>query len=558
MFARCVPPIAARCVPPVITCVGQGWRKGEQVATLLYRSSPVEEGKVERLHMHHIRDLIYRLRCGESARSIARDMRISRTTVRKYEKTAKQRGYLDVGMPMPDDATLFTALGVVASPPLSPSSVEPYAEIVEELLGQGVEMTAIYERLRDDRGYGGSYSSVRRYVHRKHAAEPQAVVRVHTAPGEEAQVDFGSVGQLYDPASGRLRTAYVFVATLSYSRHQYAELVFDQKVPTWIGLHRRAFESWGGVPKRIVPDNLKAAVLHALVYDTVLGEAYRRMAQHYGFVISPTRPHAPQHKGKVENGIHYVQRNFMAGQAFADIHVANHRLALWVRERAGTREHGTTHQAPLHLFSTQEQAALLPLPADPFTLCEIKPVKVHEDCHVVIAGSYYSVPYRYLGQTLEAHVGERVVQLFREQELVATHGRSQEPGQWHTRLEHYPPDKAAYLERTPERCRQIAARLGPATLQVVEALLAERPLDRLRSVQAILRLEETVGGQRLEAACARALHFADPRYRRIKQILNAAMDREPLPEMPTPVATHTFAFARSPAEFFPAAEEVQA
>jgi hypothetical protein len=246
----------------------------------------------------------------------------------------------------------------------------------------------------------------------------------------------------------------------------------------------------------------------------------------------------------------------MAGQQFADIHTANQHLAVWVRERAGTRQHGTTHQPPLRLFSEHEQAALLPLPAEPFTLCEVKPVKVHPDCHVVIARSYYSVPYRYVGQTLDAYIGERVIELFHGQELVATHPRGSEPGHWHTRLEHYPPDKAAYLERTPEHCRQIATRIGPATSQAVNALLDDPPLDRLRSVQAILHLEESVGPQRLEAACARAVYYGDVRYRRIKEILNAALDREPLPEAPAVLPARQHIFARSSAEFFDRAEEV--
>jgi transposase len=500
--------------------------------------------------MNYLRDLIHRLRSGESERRIARDLVISRVTVHKYHQTAEQLGYLDPAVPLPEDAVLLAALGPAPQPPRVASTVEPHRETVLRLLDQGVEMTAIHARLRDDHGYRGGYSSVRRFVHQICPPEPEAIVRVHTAPGEEAQVDFGPVGPLYDPASGRLRPAYVFVATLSFSRHQYAELVFDQKIPTWIALHRRAFESWGGVPHRIVPDNLKAAVVQALVDDPVLGEAYRRMAQHYGFVISPTRPGTPQHKGKVENGIHYVQRNFLAGQDFADIHVANRRLTIWVREVAGTRRHGTTHQAPLHLFAQQEQVALLPLPAEPFTLCEVKPVKVHPDCHVTIAGSFYSVPYHYIGQTLDAYVGERVVQLFHGTALVATHPRAQQAGLWQTRLEHYPRDKAAYLERTPERCRQIAQRIGPATSKVTETLLAERPLDRLRSVQAILRLEETVGAERLEAACARAIHFGPVSHRRIKEILNAALDREALPDAPVAASQESFTFARSSAEFF--------
>lgn len=134
---------------------------------------------------------------------------------------------------------------------------------------------------------------------------------------------------MYDPATDRLRPAYAFVATLSYSRHQYAELVFDQKVSTWIALHRRAFASWGGVPRRIVPDNLKAGVAQALVHDPVLGEAYRRMAQHYGFLISPTKPHTARHKGKVENGVHYLQRNFMAGQPALAAGQGTLRTSMW-------------------------------------------------------------------------------------------------------------------------------------------------------------------------------------------------------------------------------------
>jgi hypothetical protein len=254
--------------------------------------------------------------------------------------------------------------------------------------------------------------------------------------------------------------------------------------------------------------------------------------------------------------VYYVQRNFMAGRQFADIHTANQHLAVWVRERAGTRRHGTTHQPPLRLFTDHERTALLPLPAEPFTLCEVKTVKVHPDCHVVIAGSYYSVPYRYVGQTLDAYIGERVVELFQGQELVATHPRSTERGRWHTRLEHYPPDKAAYLERTPDRCRQIAERIGPNTRQVVDTLLDEQPLDHLRSVQALLRLEETVGTQRLEAACARAVHFGDARYRRIKQILNAALDRDPLPDTPASPPARQYTFARSCTEFFDRQEGV--
>ena len=252
---------------------------------------------------------------------------------------------------------------------------------------------------------------------------------MHTGPGEEAQIDFGAAGPFVDPASGRARSAWVFVMTLGYSRHQYAELVFDQTVRTWIACHRQAFAWFGGVPRRLVLDNLKAAVLEAALHDPVLGEAYRRMAQHYGVVVSPTRPRTPEHKGKVESGVHFVKRSFLAGHAFADLRVANEALRRWIVERAGTREHGTTHEAPLALFEAHERAALLPLPAEPFELRETRSVKVHPDCHVVIDGSYYSVPYAQVGAQLDAFVSERVVELFRGTELIATHPRATAQGE---------------------------------------------------------------------------------------------------------------------------------
>ncbi len=523
------------------------------VATLLRKEFPEE--RMERLHVNQIREIIHRLQQGQSGRQIAKDLHVSRHTITRYNEIAKQEGYLRNKKTLPSGKELLAKLGPPQMPPIPESSVTPYKEVVEHLLDDGVEKMAILARLRDDYGYKGTYSSLWRFVSRLRPSQPEAFVRIHTEPGEEAQVDFGSVGTLLDPRGDRPRTAYVFVMTLCFSRHEYAELVFDQKISTWIACHRHAFESFGGFPKRVVPDNLKAAVVVASLHDPILGEAYRRMAQHYGFLISPTRPRTPEHKGKVESGVHYVKRNFMAGQQFANIDVANERLQKWVREVAGVRCHGTTGQAPLALFNEQERAALSPLPAYPFGLCEVRVVKLHPDCHVVIDGSFYSAPWTYVGEDLEAYIGERVVEIYRGVELLTTHLRAMHKGEWHTRNEHYPPEKAAYLERTPVRCKEIAETVGPATSKVVQALLADRPLDRLRSVQAILRLEETVGKRRLEAACARALYYGDGRYRRIKDILNAALDHEPLPEgtsprIPPANTLQQFAFARSASEFF--------
>ena len=507
---------------------------------------------MERIHMNHIRDIIHRLQQGQSERQICRDTRISRPTIHKYNAWAETQGYLLPDSPLPEHATLAEALGPVIPPPRPRSTLEPYRDKIKKWHTDGVEMMAMWQRLQEDYHYPGSYSSVRRFCKQFRSATPTAVVRVHTAPGEEMQVDFGYIGKIYDPQSGKMRKAYVFVATLSYSRHQYAEIVFDQKIATWLALHRRAFEYFGGVPRRVVPDNLKAAVTKALIIDPILAEAYRRFALHYGFLISPTRPRTPQHKGKVENGVHYVKRNFIAGRTFADVDTANARLKIWVKEIAGARIHGTTRQAPWKLFYDIEQPKLKALPENSFHLLSIKAVKVHRDCHITLDGNYYSVPHRYIGQRLDAHIHEKMVQLYDGANLVVSHIRSFGEGQWTTRLDDYPPEKADYLKRTPPNCRESAQNIGPATEKVINTLLDAQPLDRLRAAQNILRFEEKVGKKRLENACARALYFNDIQYRRVKQILNAGLDHEALPteNLVTETGEH-FEFARDAQEFFP-------
>jgi transposase len=511
---------------------------------------------MERIHMNIYREIIYRLRAGESERSISWDIGISRPTVHKYKLRAEMEGYLDPKRELPGNEELGESLGPAPEPPKTPSTLENSRAIVQNYLDQNLQMTVIYQRLRENYGYEGSYSSVRRFVHHLRPVEKEVYVRVHTEPGEELQVDFGSIGQIFDPKTGKTRNGYVFVATLGYSRHQYAEIVFDQKINTWIGLHQRAFAFFGGVPNRVVLDNLKAGVVKAWVLDPILGEAYRQLAQHYHFLISPNRPRTPRHKGKVENGVKYVKRNFLAGQQFVDVASANQRLKAWVMETAGVREHGTTHQAPLKLFQEVERATLQALPEAAFELLEVRVAKVHSDCHIVVEGSFYSVPYQLVGTQVEVHLLERVVEIYSQHELVRTHRRAPQKGQWRTEMDDYPPYKAQYLLKTPPYCLQVAARIGTHTHAVVEHLLGERPLDRLRSVQALLALADSVGETRLEAACGRAVYFGDPHYRRIKDILKAALDREPIPTqvLATP-RQPSFTFSRTPQEFFGRSKE---
>lgn len=508
---------------------------------------------MERRHMNEVREIIHRFRCGEGAREIARSMDLSRNTVRKYRDLADEHGLLEPGKPLPENRELGALLGPPPVPRHMRSTVEPYEETVRDLLEKEVEMVAIWQRLREDHGYMGSYSSVRRFVRRLEPKEPDAVCRIETAPGAEAQVDFGSAGLQWDGRTGRRRRAWAFVMTLSNSRHQYVEFVFDQKIETWLRCHERAFAWFGGVPRRVVLDNLKAGVIQPDLHDPVLGEPYRRLAQHYGFVISPNRPATPQHKGKVESGVHYVKRNFLAGQTFADLDAMNARVKRWIMETAGTRIHGTTKEAPLARFSRLERDALLPLPEESFDLVAAYRPKVHRDCHVVADGRYYSVPFRLIGERVEVYVGRKIVEIYHGTELVTTHPAGPKRGSRQTRLEHYPEGKRAYIENPPEQCQERAEQVGPSCSSVVDTLLSDRIHDRLRSVQSLLRFRDQVGEERLEAACRRALHYGDPSYRRIKGILGARLDEEPLePAMDHPDSGGAleYRYARSGASFF--------
>jgi transposase len=184
--------------------------------------------------------------------------------------------------------------------------------VIEKLRAAKVEVTAIHQRLQE-RGYTGSYSSVRRFVQRLEPSSPEVTVRVETRPGEEGQIDFGYAGRMIDPETGRLRRAWAFVLVLSWSRHEYVEFVFDQTVATWLRLHRNAFEFLGGAPERVVIDNLKAGIAQVCFHEPQAQHTYRECAEHYGFLISACRPRTPEHKGKVEQGgVHYVKRNWQA------------------------------------------------------------------------------------------------------------------------------------------------------------------------------------------------------------------------------------------------------
>jgi len=501
----------------------------------------------KRKEIMDVREILRQLRAGQSNRAVARAMSVDRKTIGRYRAWAAKQGLLEGALPSLGELyQLLEETQESPPPPQNASSVEAYREFVSKLRQEGVEIAAVHERLKGQ-GYIGSYSSVYRFVRRLEPLMPDVTVRVETRPGEEGQVDFGYAGMMLDPESDKLRKTWAFVMVLSWSRHQYVEFVFNQKVGTWLRLHANAFRFFGGVPERVVIDNLKAGIVRACWHEPEAQQSYRECAEHYGFLITPCHPRTPEHKGKVEKGgVHYVKRNFLGGRDSTSITQANQDVLIWCNTTAGLRVHGTTKEKPLARFEV-EQATLLPLPDAPYDLAVWKQVKLHRDCHIVFDQSYYSAPFRLVGQQLWARGGSREVQIYTDDyKLVAIHTCAQSPGQRITNLDHLPPYKVAGLILSRENCRQQADEIGLATRKVIDRLLDHRPEDRLRTAGRLLRLNERFSPERLEAACARALRFDDPSYVTIKRILKQGLDQEELPSIEAPPPAETF--ARAPSE----------
>ena len=477
--------------------------------------------------MYEYRQVLVRMRLGDSDREIARSGLMGRVKSAALRATANAQGWLAPEHPLPDDATLA---GVLAAPTREAgpaSSVEPYRAQVLAWREAGIQGTTIHDALVRNHGFTGSYSAVRRFLQALDDRTPKATVILDFAPGEAAQVDFGAGPLIADERTGELCKSWVFVMTLCHSRHQYAELIRRQDVETWLACHRRAFEWFHGVPARVIIDNAKCAIVRACRRDPEVQRAYAEFAEGYGFKIDPCPPREPQKKGRVEAGVKYLKRRFLPLRDFRHLRDANRQLADWVLETAGNRLHGTTRQRPLDHFAAVEQALLRALPAVPPELACWAKVKVHRDAHVQFRKALYSVPYQRVGQTLWLKATATTVRLYADHLLVATHPRLFRAGQRATVQDHMPPEALAHLLRDPQWCRRRAETIGPACQALIEHLFADRVLENLRAAQGLLRLAKRYSPARLEAACRRALDFGNPRYRAVKTILDRGLDQQP-------------------------------
>lgn len=502
--------------------------------------------------MFQYRQVLVRMRQGDTDREIARARLMGRRKSAELRILAETHGWLEPHTRLPEDAEIAQLAATAKRASSTVSTLEPFRDLIARWVEQRVNGVAIHAALKREHGYTGSYSSVYRMLRTIDASRvPEATVPLAFEPAEAAQVDFGTGPILHDPAAGRPRRTWCFVMTLAFSRHQYVEFVWDQTVATWLGCHRRAFEWFDAVPQRLIIDNPKCAITRACARDPMVQRAYAECAEGYGFKIDPCPPADPQKKGIVEAGVKYVKGNFLPTREFRDLADLNAQARAWVIEEAGIRIHGTTRQRPLARFEI-ERPLMRRLPDIAPDLGSWHGVSVHRDCHVQHERILYSVPFALVGQRLWLRATDGCVAIYEDYRLVATHARGRKPGTRSTVLEHLPPAAQAFFARDHDWCMKQARTIGPACAELIDQLLADRVVERLRAAQGVLRFGERYGATRLEAACARALAHASPFYRTVKTILTNGYDQQPT--LPLQMSDEAYAgkarFARQAATLF--------
>jgi transposase len=482
-------------------------------------------------------EVLYQWHQGRNIRQIKRSLGFDRKTIRKYLELAERHG-LSRDMPVQQydyylqlASTLQRGLKTPIDSSLSFKKTALYQTVIEKLLARKyMKPKQVYRILERDHEYPLSYSSFKRYMNIKYPKQPRNCLRIEVKAAEEAQVDFGSAGMMYDPETGRMRRAHIFILTLSYSRLPYVEFVFDQGQVTWVKCHMHAFEFFGGVPERIILDNLKSGILRPNTYDPIFNRAYAECAKHYGFIIDPAKIAKGEHKGKVERKVPTVRQQFLSSHDFKDIKEANEGVGEWCSHDYGMQVHGTTKRKPLEVFLLQEKPLLKRLPEEQFDMPLWKEAKAHPDHHVVFDKNYYSVPTRYVGKKVWVRGGLQNVQIFYDGEMIKTHVRSYGEGVWRTDETDYPPHKSRYLLKTTEYYQQEALRYGEYVCQVVTRIMTEHAYRNLRKVQAIFRLSEKYATEAVNLTCKRCIFYEDYRISTIKRILAKQLYQLPLPE----------------------------
>lgn len=467
---------------------------------------------------------------------------ISRECVRQYLQRAAKAG---IPWPLPeeiDDAILEQKLFQyeyrIPHPPLPDWTI-----VHQEIKKKGVTLLLLWEEYIQNNPTGVKYSRFC-WLYRNFKETLHPTMRLFHLAGEKLFVDFSGLTLAWiDKITGEVYKAEIFVAVLGASNYTYVEALESQSSACWIAAHVRLLDFIGGVPKIIVPDNLKAGISKPHYYDPEINIPYQEFANHYGTAIIPARVGMPRDKAKVEVGVQGIERRILAP-------LRDHRFfSIAEINQAITPLLNNYNKKPLQnlpgcrlsQFLEIDKPALAPLPKKRYEHAEWKKAKVHIDYHVAFEKHFYSVPHAYIKKVISLRITGTTVECYYQNQRIASHLRAFCHG--HTTIkEHMPKAHQAYSEWTPSRLTQWASKIGPSTEKFIQAVIDSRtiPQQSYRACLGILRLGKSYGDDRLENAAKRALAIGTTRYQSIESILKQGLDRQPISAdlQPLPQQTH--------------------
>ncbi len=512
--------------------------------------------------MMDIREIVRRYKAGQTIRTISETLGYDRKTVRKYIRHLQEKGISlrdDTSIDKEEIVVVLREIAVETERPSDKQALlKPYLEELKELIDKPSDMKpkTAFKVLcgRHDLTGKVSYTSFKRFVRSNQLVlnVREITCRIETDPGDAIQVDYFKAGLLYDPAEGRIRTVYGFIATLSYSRHKFIEFVFRQDQQSFVSSHVRAFNYFGGVPKRIVLDNLKAGVIKPDLYDPKFNRGFQEMAEHYNTFLDPTRVRSPKDKGKVERDVQTAREKF---KELSALHPSitpvelNQKTQEWLRNDYGMTKHGTTHQMPYEVFQDEEQPKLIPLPRDQFEPAFWKEATVHPDCYIQVKRKSYSVPYQYAGKKVWVKVSNNIVHVFYNDQLIKEHVVLTK-GYRKTDILDFPENMAAATNKgLPRYLQDQAGKIGPQFQSLVRSVLTPHAFINLRRAQGIVSVAKSYPPELVEqvAAILAAQPFPfTPKY--FKASIEKLQELE-YQSQEIPLSNETKSFVRDP-EYF--------
>ena len=461
---------------------------------------------------------------GWSRRRIARELDINRETVGRYLQLARSKPAISI----PGSESADSPNPAISTPGSAgrQSVCLPWAPQIEAAVSAGLSAQRIYQDLMAEEGFVGSYQAVKRFVRQLRKLQPEAFVRIEVEPGTEAQVDFGQGAWVW--VNGRRKRPHLFRVVLSHSRKGYSEVVWRQTTESFIRCLENALRHFGGCPKTLVIDNLRAAVSRADWYDPELNAKVAEFCRHYGTVILPTRPAMPHHKGKIEAGVKFAQNNALKGRTFDTLTEQNLFLLDWESNVADTRIHGTTRKQVGKIFTEVERSKLVPLPASLFPVFEEAPRIVHGDGYVELKRAYYSVPPEYVGRQVWVRWESRMIRVFNQRrEQIALHVLA-EPGKFITDPNHLHSPHRRVIQHSLEHLLDRARLIGLHTGSWAEAMIQQRGPIGTRVLHGLLALAQKHPVKALEQAAQKALHHGTWRLKDLRLLMEQT---QPMPQL---------------------------